>query len=432
RVGEDMPIDWSSLWKKGDWWAVWIGLFILALAVLGAIPFTPKISSWQLIGDIPASLSQMPYIILLGLCLLLITGIATRFMEGRIKNYLLGFPIVFLISIFAYIIANQQIIKDSGLAYALWALVLGLILSNTLKIPKWLSSAAKTELFIKIGLVLLGAEILFSIIVSAGVRSIFEVTVGLALVWYLAYFLAVKLGLKKSFAAIMANATSVCGVSAAIAAGGAVKGDPKEISHVVSLVLLFSGPMIILMPLIAKALQLSDIVAGAWIGGTIDNTASVVASGALFSEEAMQIASVVKMSQNILIGITAFLLAMYWVFRVEKKTTSERPKLREIWYRFPKFIIGFMIASVIFSLVLVPMIGQTEVKSILGITKGFRGWFFALTFVSIGLNTKFKELVRIGRGRPLVVFLTATLWDIVVSLISAYIFFGGILLPPPV
>lgn len=426
-----MDFDLSSLWKKDGWWAVWIGLSILVLAAFEFIPFAPKIGSWQFIGDIPISLSQMPYIILLGFCLLLITGVAVRFMEGKMKSYLVGFPIVFLIAIFAYFVAGQKTIKGFGLAYALWALILGLLVSNTLKIPKWLSSAAKTGLFIKIGLVVLGAEILFSIIISAGVRSVFEVTVGLALVWYLCYYLAVKLGLKKSFAAIMANATSVCGVSAAIAAGGAVKGDPKEVGHVVSLVLLFSGPMIMLMPIIAKALQLSDAVAGAWIGGTIDNTASVVASGALYSEEAMAIASVVKMSQNILIGVTAFLLAMYWTFKVEKKSTAEKPKLQELWYRFPKFIIGFIIASAIFSLVLVPIMGQAEVKSILGITKGFRGWFFALAFVSIGLNTKFKELVKIGKGKPLVVFLAATLWDIVISLISAYVFFGGTIFPSP-
>lgn len=427
-----MPIDWSPLWRKEEWWAVGIGLFILALAVFEVIPFAPKISSWQFIDDIPKSLSQMPYIILLGFCLLLITGVATKFMESKIKSYLIGFPIVFLIAIFAYFVAGQETIKGFGLAYAIWALVLGLLVSNTFKIPKWLSKAAKTELFIKIGLVLLGAEILFSIIVSAGVRSIFEVTVGLALVWYLCYRLAVKLGLSKSFAAIMANATSVCGVSAAIAAGGAVKGDPKEVSHVVSLVLLFSGPMMVLMPIIARFLQLPDAVAGAWIGGTIDNTASVVASGALFSEQALQIASVVKMSQNILIGVTAFLLALYWTFRVEKKANSDIPKIRELWYRFPKFIIGFMVASVFFSLVLLPTIGQPDVSAIIKVTKGFRGWFFALAFVSIGLNTKFKDLVKIGKGKPLVVFLAATLWDIVISLISAYVFFGGIFFLPPV
>lgn len=415
----------SSLWKKEEWWAVWIGLLLLALVVFKVIPFTPKIGSWQLIEEIPAALSNIPYVLFLGVGLLVLTAVATKFVEGKVKSYVVGFPLVFLIAIIAYLVASQKFVKSIGLAYALWALVLGLLVSNTFKIPKWLSKAAKTELFIKIGLVMLGAEILFSIIVSAGVRSIFEVTVGLALVWYLCYRLAVKLGLSKSFAAIMANATSVCGVSAALAAGGAVKGDPKEVSHVVSLVLLFSGPMMVLMPILARFLQLPDAVAGAWIGGTIDNTASVVASGALFSEQALQIASVVKLSQNILIGVTAFLLALYWTFRVEKKANQDIPKVRELWYRFPKFIIGFMVASVFFSLVLVPTMGQPDVSAIIKVTKGFRGWFFALAFVSIGLNTKFKDLVKIGKGKPLLVFLVATLWDIVISLISAYVFFGG-------
>jgi uncharacterized membrane protein YadS len=233
-----------------------------------------------------------------------------------------------------------------------------------------------------------------------------------------------------SFAAIMANATSVCGVSAAIAAGGAVKGDPKEISYTISLILLFAGPMMVLLPLISQAIGLSEVIAGAWIGGTIDTTPAVVAAGAIYGDKAMAIASVVKMSQNILIGVTAFLLALYWVVRVERKS-REKPKAIEIWYRFPKFIVGFIIASTIFSLLLVPTMGAEPVSAILKITKGLRGWFFALAFVSIGLDTRFTELVKIGRGKPFIIFITATIWDVAISLISAYVFFGGLLFPLP-
>lgn len=427
-----MPIDWSSLWKKGDWWSVWLGFVILALVATKTLVWIPKISVWSNDLGTAISASNVPYFILLGISLLLMTSVAILAMGERIKKYLIGFPIVFILAFLSMLVADQADIKGIGLAYALWALIFGLLIRNIFGIPKFLETAIKGELFIKIGLVLLGAEILFDVILKAGSLGLFEVTIGLAIVWYFCYYVARKLGLTRSLSATMANATSVCGVSAAIAAGGATKADKKEIGYVISLVLLFAAPMMVLMPVIGKLAGMSDAVFGAWVGGTIDNTASVVASGALYSEQAMAIASVVKMSQNVLIGVTAFLLALYWVFRVERNPTTEKPKPIEIWYRFPKFILGFLIASILFTFILVPSLGTETVSGMLKITKGFRGWFFALTFVSIGLSTKFSELVKIGKGKPVIVFIAATVLDFVISLITAYVFFGGIFFPPPI
>jgi len=425
-----MPIDLSSLWKKEDWWAVWLGFFILALASLRIVSWIPKMSKWTLNPNIAFPLSNIPYFILLGFALLLLTSLPTLAMKEKIKGYWIGFPLVFLLAFLALLLSNQKTIKEWGLEYVLWALILGLVISNTVGTPKWLKPAVKTELFIKIGLVLLGAEILFNAILSAGAFGLFEVTVGLFLVWYFCYFLAIKFGLKKSFACVMATATSVCGVSAAIAAGGAVKGDPKEVSYTISLVLLFAMPMVILMPVIARLVGLPDAVVGAWIGGTIDTTPAVTAAGELYSVQARNVAIIVKMSQNALIGVIAFLLALYWVLKVERKP-EERPKPAEIWYRFPKFVLGFIVASLISSFLLVPTMGETAVKAILGITTGIRGWLFALTFVCIGLDTKFKELIKIGRGKPFVVFLAASIVDVILSLITAYILFSGVFFPSP-
>lgn len=431
-TGKNMPINWSSLWKKEDWWAVWLGFVILALVATKTLVWIPKTYIWS--NDLGAAISasDVPYFILLGFSLLLLTGIAVRAMGKTIKKYVIGFPVVFILAFLSQLVASQADIKGSGLAYALWALFFGLSIRNIFGIPKFLETATRGGLFIKIGLVLLGAEILFDVILKAGSLGLFEVTVGLAIVWYSCYYLAKKFGLTKSLSAVMANAVSVCGVSAAIAAGGAIKADKKEIGYVISLVLLFSAPMMVLMPVIGRLTGMSDAVFGAWVGGTIDNTASVVASGALFSEQAMAVASVIKMSQNILIGITAFLLALYWVFKVERSSMTEKPRLTEIWYRFPKFIWGFLIASLLFTLILVPLMGAETVGGMLKITKGFRGWFFALTFVSIGLNTKFSELIRVGKGKPIVVFILATVLDLVISLITAYVFFGGIFFPSPI
>ncbi len=427
-----MPIDWSSLWKKEDWWAVWLGFTILALVATKTLDWIPKISVWSSDLGTAVIAGDVPFFILLGVSLLMLTSVAILAIGERLTKYVIGFPIVFIIAFLSQLVAQQSDINGIGLAYALWALFFGLLIRNIFGIPKFLEAAVKGELFIKIGLVLLGAEILFDVILQAGSLGLFEVTIGLAIVWYFCYYVARKLGLTRSLSAIMANAASVCGVSAAIAAGGATKGDKKEIGYVISLVLLFAAPMMVLMPVIGRFVSMPDAVFGAWVGGTIDNTASVVASGALYSEQAMTVASVVKMSQNILIGITAFLLAVYWVFKVERNPTAEKPKPIEIWYRFPKFILGFLVASILFTFIMVPLAGTETVSGMLKITKGFRGWFFALTFVSIGLGTNFVELIKIGKGKPVVVFIAATIFDLVVSLITAYVFFGGIFFPPPV
>jgi len=425
-----MPIDWSSLWKKEDWWAVWLGFSILALASARTITWLPKISEWTIDPTIAFPVSDIPCFVLLGFSLLILTSTAILAMKEKIRGYLAGFPLVFFLAFVALLISSQETIHEWGLEYVLWALVFGLLLGNTVGTPRWLRPAVKTELFIKIGLVLLGAEILFNVILSAGAFGIFEVTVGLFLVWYICYYFAIRLGLNKSFACVLASATSICGVSAAIAAGGAVKGDPKEVSFTISLVLLFSMPLLILLPMIAKAVGMPDAVAGAWIGGTIDTTPAVVAAGALYSDNAMHVASIIKMSQNAIIGIAAFLLALYWVLKVERKR-EEKPRPSEILYRFPKFVMGFIVASIMFSFLLVPAIGSAAVNSILDITKGIRGWFFAMAFVCIGLDTKFTELVKIGGGKPLLVFLVASIADIILSLITAYVFFGGVFFQPP-
>lgn len=423
-------LDWSPLWRKEDWLAVWVGFLILGLAATRSVTWLPKIGPWT---DSPVSavkIGDLPYFVLLGFSLLLLTSVALRSMREKTREYWAGFPLVFILSFLSLLLSNQKSINQWGLEYVLWALLFGLLISNVVGVPKWLKPAVRTELFIKVGLVLVGAEILFQVVLSAGAFGVFEVTVGLLLVWYLCYFLATRLGLSKSFACILSSATSICGVSAAIAAGGAVKGDPKEVSYTISLVLLFAMPMLIVMPTLGRALGLPDAVVGAWIGGTIDTTPAVVAAGALYSNKAMQVASILKMSQNVMIGVAAFLLALYWVLRVEKRP-EERPRPIEIWYRFPKFVLGFIIASMIFSFLLFPTLGGKSVDAILGVTKGLRGWFFAMAFVSIGLDTRFTELLKTGRGRPFVVFLAATLWDMAISLLSAYLFFGGTFFPPP-
>ncbi|MEM4311648.1 MAG: putative sulfate exporter family transporter [Nitrososphaerales archaeon] len=425
-------LDWSSLWRKEDWWSVWLGFIILVLVSTGIITWLPKIGTWT--TDVSRAFSVgLEYFIILFVGLLTLASVGVIGMKENVKSFAIGFPIIFILAFLSFLITGQKTLgKDYGLEFPLWALVLGLLISNTVGTPKWLKAAAKTELFIKIGLVLLGAEILFHKILAAGAYGMLQAIIVVLSVFYFCYLFATKvLKIERRFASILSTGVSICGVSAAIAAGGAVKGDPKQVSYTVSLVLLLAIPMLVFMPFIARVLEMPDAVAGAWLGGTIDTTPAVVAAGALYSKKAMDVAAIVKMSQNVLIGVWAFALALYFVTKVERKAREANPSPLEIWYRFPKFILGFIIASLVVSLLFVPALGAKQVDGIVGITGGFRAWWFAMGFVSIGLGTNFVELMKIGKGRPFAAFSIAQIFNIFLTLFLAYIIFGGIIIPPP-
>ncbi|HYL81018.1 MAG TPA: putative sulfate exporter family transporter, partial [Candidatus Acidoferrum sp.] len=246
-------------------------------------------------------------------------------------------------------------------------------------------------------------------------------------VWYVCWWLAKKLQIDDDFAAILASAVSICGVSAAIAACGAIQGDKKKLSYVTSIVLVCAVPMMILMPWAVKAFHIPDVVGGAWLGGTLDTSGSVVAAGALISEAAMKTGVIDKFSQNVLIGVAAFILAVVWTIK-RGVETGERPSSGVIWERFPKFVLGFLIASVVFSFLLSP----ATVKAVGGTLTGLRTLWFALAFTCIGLETKFTQLAKMEGGRPAVAFLGAQAFNVIWTLILAYLLFGGVLFSAPV
>jgi len=361
--------------------------------------------------------------LLIGLGVLCAIGLSL--MGTSVFNFIKGFWCIFILSAIAFLIAGNTQISYLGLEVVFWALIFGLIVSNFFGVPEWLKPAIKTEFFIKIGLVLLGAEQLFSTIIRVGTYGMVQSIIVIGAVFYVCFWVAKKLGLDDEFASILGTAVSICGVSAAIAAGGAVKGDPKKVSHTISLVLLCAIPMLIFQPLIAKAVGMAPAVAGAWIGGTIDTTGAVVAAGQIAGPLAMGVAVVVKMAQNVLIGAAAFLLALW--FTLKGKEGTEKPGALEIWFRFPKFVVGFIIASLVFSF----FMSEASAKAITGITSGIRGWLFTLAFLCIGLDTKFKDLISVGGGKPAAAFLIAQAFNIIWTLIFAYLIFGGVLFPVP-
>ncbi len=412
-------IDWSQLYKKEDWWAVWLATIVILLSASGWIPTVPRIGRWDAFPEIPAG------IIAIGFGLVFLVGIAVQIMDpkGDSSRFVKAFPAVFLCAVLAEIIGRQTTIAHYGFGAVLWALVIGLIISNFIRVPDWMRPAVKTELYIKTGLVLMGAEILFTRLAAMGMYGV-GVAAVTPLVLYLMYLFGTRV-LKiasKPLVVTIAAATSVCGVSAAIAAGGASRARQEEITVAVSITLLFTAVMMVAMPAFISLIGLDVIVGGAWIGGTVDSTGAVVAAGSMLGPEAMEVAAVIKMIQNTMIGFLAFLIALIWVVRVERDPTAPRPRLIEIWSRTPKFVVGFLVASLVFSF-LIPEARATE---ILGISGRLKDWFFVLAFVSIGLDSRFADLSRMLRGgKPVTLYLVGQSFNLILTFLMAYLLFSG-------
>jgi uncharacterized membrane protein YadS len=338
-----------------------------------------------------------------------------------------AFVAVFALAALASIAAEHVLASHYGLEFALWALVLGLLISNTLGTPRWMRPALRTELYIKTGLVLLGAEVLLSRLIELGVPGIFIAWVVTPIVLVSTYVFGQRVLRvpSKSLNMTLSADMSVCGVSAAIAVGAACKAKKEELSLAIGISLTFTVIMMIVLPAVVKAVGMGQVLAGAWLGGTIDSTGAVAAAGGLVGETALQVATVVKMIQNVLIGVIAFAVALYWVMYEEQAAEGSRPSAMEIWRRFPKFVLGFLGASLAFSAVYAATPGGEQlVQSTTDATKNLRGWFFCLAFVSIGLETNFRELAGFLKGgKPIVLYVCGQALNLTLTLVMAWLMF---------
>jgi uncharacterized membrane protein YadS len=345
-----------------------------------------------------------------------------------VRPFPLAFAGVFLLAVLAYLLAGQNVVKHYNLEYALWALVVGLIISNTLGTPRFLRPAIQTEFYIKTGLVLLGAEILLNLLLALGVPGICVSWIVTPVVLISTYIFGQKVLRIPSRALNMVICAdmSVCGVSAAIATAAACRAKKEELSLAIGLSLVFTVIMMVVMPMAIERLDMDPVLAGAWIGGTIDSTGAVAAAGAMLGDTSLAVAATVKMIQNILIGAVAFGVAVYWVTCVEREANAPRPSVLEIWRRFPKFVLGFLAASLLFSVVAASGLeGQSLVSAATADTsKVLRGWFFCLAFVSIGLDTNFRELGRfLVGGKPLILYVCGQTLNLVLSLAMSWLMF---------
>lgn len=372
----------------------------------------------------------LPSLFLLLIILALIFGLGVFFMGHNYLKFIVAFIGVFFLAVLSYLLAAQTDMKSLGISYAIWAIVLGLIISNTIGTPTWLKPAIQMEFFIKTGLVLLGAEILLGKIMTIGLPGIFVSWVVTPIVLVSTFWFGqkiLKIGSKTLNITISAD-MSVCGVSAAIATAAACNAKKEELTLAVGLSMVFTSIMMIVMPAFINAVGMPEVLGGAWIGGTIDATGAVVAAGAFLGDTALNVAATIKMIQNVLIGLIAFGVAFYWATKVEN-TGKAKVGASEIWHRFPKFIIGFLGASIVFSILYAALSKEFSYAFIdHGIIRGFskdvRGWLFCLAFVSIGLSVNFQELKgHFSGGKPLILYICGQTLNLILTLLMAYLMF---------
>lgn len=387
-----------------DWWAVIIGGILIAAILIIAAPgykFSLPAYQWADSADLFGKVLSAGNLLLIfgiGFVFLIVSSISISLSGGDAARFAKGFALVFFLAILSLIIAGNKTINYYGIEYVVFALLAGLLIGNVTTLPTWLKEAARSEFFIKTGLVILGSSILFTDIIQAGLPGLLQAVIVVAVVWFFSMWLSRLLKVDDEFGVILASAVSICGVSAAIVAAGAIKGDKKKLSYVTSLVLLVAIPMLIIMPYVIRKFGIPDIVAGAWLGGTLDTTASVTAAAQLVGATAVKAGVIVKFSQNVLIGVAAIFIAAWWTLRKnpDAKATTEGKGAGIVWERFPKFVLGFIAASLLFSF----FVPTDTTKQVAGILNSMRTLWFALAFVAIGLEARFADLVKIQGGRP--------------------------------
>jgi uncharacterized integral membrane protein (TIGR00698 family) len=440
---------WSELWRKEDWWAIWIGLGIV---ILGAVLFAEGASlkwiavtppKWSSLAQLGAHFTDnwLRYVAQFAAWLVLFS-IALRALGFAPSAFLPAFALLYLLSV-AIIVAGQwDQANRYNLEPPLVALVLGLVISNVIGLPRALDVGFRVEFYIKTGIVLLGATLPFTLIAWAGPVAILQASIVSLVTFFVIYWTGTRLGLDRRLAATLGAGGAVCGVSAAIAAAGAVGARKEHAPIAITTVILWAIVMIFLLPFISRLLLLPAGVAGAWIGTSEFADAAGFAAAEVYGAQAGHVPGIAGtadqtvfaftlmkvVGRDVWIGIWAFILAVVATTRWERGELGRKPNPAEIWWRFPKFVIGFLVASLIITAMTsgytLPEFNKVVNPALVAPIKDLRTWAFIFCFLSIGLTTRFRELAKAGT-RPFLAFSTGVVVNVVLGFVLSAIVFAA-------
>lgn len=343
-----------------------------------------------------ASLPHRFFRLIPGILLLLAVGYAGKFIEQSIARY-----------------AKAHHLVLPNIEYVLWAILLGLLISNTIGVPEVFRAGVATyEFWLKAGIVLLGARFLLGDVLRLGGLSLFLVLIELALALTFMTYLGRAFKLSPKLTSLLAVGSSVCGVSAIIATQGAIDADDEDTSYAIAAILALGAISLFIFPLVGHALHLSDHAYGLWAGLAVDNTAEATAAGALYSDAAGKVAVLAKTCRNALIGFIVLGYAIYWAQKGQAAEVTNKAAF--LWRKFPKFVLGFLFISLLATL-------SVFTKPQLAALGNLSRWAFLLTFAGVGLRTNLRELGKQG-ARP---FIVGAVGEIAIAVITLVLVFGA-------
>ena len=438
---------WKELWLKEDWWAVWIGLGLVLTAYglfssgssIDWIAVAPKkYADWaQMSADFTAKVPR--YAAQLGMFLVLFT-IGGTVLGHKPREFMPSFLLIYVLSLAINIAGAWEKAAVYTLEPPLVALLLGMLISNLIGLPRWMDAGFRVEFFVKTGIVLLGAQLPFTLIIWAGQTAILQASIVSIVTFLTIFFVGRKLGLERTLCATMGAGGAVCGVSASIAIAGAVRAKKEHPPIAITLVVLWAIVMVFSLPIMARALHLPAGIGGAWIGTSEFADAAGLAAATSYgnmagpetgitgtAEQAVNAYTLNKVvGRDIWIGIWAFVLSIISITFWEKSETGRKADASQIWWRFPKFVVGFLISSLIITYVVRhysmadynKLVKPTLVAPLIAL----RTWAFTFCFLSIGLTTRFRELAPAG-GKPFWAFTAGVVVNVILGyILSAHVF----------
>jgi len=450
-TGAPKPVQsmgWKEMWLKEDWWAIWLGLGIVIVAYLfyangSTIKWIAvKPAGWstfdQLAKDFGSHIGQYVAQFILWL---VIFCISMKAMGHKLGEFIPSFIFIYIFSIIIFMIGAWKQASAYNLEPPLVALVLGMLISNFIGLPRWMDTGFRVEYYIKTGIVLLGATLPFTLVLYAGPIAIFQASLVSIVTFLVIYFVGQKMGLDRRLCATLGAGGAVCGVSASIAIAGAVGAKKEDASISITLVIIWAIVMIFFLPLVSRALSLHTGVAGAWIGTSEFADAAGFAAAQTYGNYAGKIPGIEGtpdqavwaftlmkvVGRDIWIGIWAFVMAIIATTRWEVEGGA-KPQASEIWWRFPKFVIGFVVASILITVVSAGYSYADFQKIVnaplIGPIKDLRTWAFIFCFFSIGLTTRFRELAPAG-GKPFWAFTSGVVVNVALGFILSTMVFAS-------